>query len=385
VTNCGNRPADLVVRLGAQSQSFTAVPGGAGRPYCFNTVMPECAPDGADFTVVATATNDCGTDTAEDTHRVLCGECERCLGVLILDEETIDNDIHSIEDAADDCGMEADRLVNDDRPREVGNLPFRWNTLCPGGIVTLPSGQLFDEGVFALPANIPWTLEAFVAGTVPQSQLDKIANVNPLQTPELQQLEGCSFVAVVYDSDISMNYGPTNGNLQGARLGLFYFTVLDVIPPGSLPESGSSSSQWDLVIRVDPVPTGYCVSGPFDEGACAAAGARTPPAEIDRAMAPIGESGVMELYQAAPNPFSTGTRFAFEVASPNGAEVSIAVYDVAGRKVRTVAAGVHATGRHVAAWDGRTDAGAQAPRGVYFVRTLIAGETMPVQRVLFVR
>ena len=62
---------------------------------------------------------------------------------------------------------------------------------------------------------------------------------------------GLSFVAVVYDSDISINYGPLTANLQGARYGLLFFTVLDAIPPGGLPESGSGSSQLDLVIQID--------------------------------------------------------------------------------------------------------------------------------------
>ena len=35
--------------------------------------------------------------------------------------------------------------------------------------------------------------------------------------------------------------------------------VIDVIPPGSIPESGSSSSQWDLAVRIAPVPDDFCV------------------------------------------------------------------------------------------------------------------------------
>ena len=82
----------------------------------------------------------------------------------------------------------------------------------------------------------------------PQSQLDEIYGVAPLGDAELAALVGQSCVAVVYDSDISINDGPI-ANLQGGRYGLLYFTVLDAIEPGSIPESGSDSSLLDLVIR----------------------------------------------------------------------------------------------------------------------------------------
>ena len=160
-------------------------------------------------------------------------------------------------------------MVNDDQPTEVGNPPLLWsasyscddNASCE---VVLPSGQLCDEGVFALPQDTPWSVGDFVAGTVPQSALDEILGVTPLHTAHLMDLVGKSCVAVVYDSDISMNYGPINGNLKGARYGLLFFTVVDLIPPGSIPESGSSSSQWDLVVRIDP--DHRRVNGPIDRG-----------------------------------------------------------------------------------------------------------------------
>ena len=116
--------------------------------------------------------------------------------------------------------MTADFLVNDDMPTEVGNPPLRWNTMFPGDVVLLPSGQVDDEGWFALPDSTPFfSLEDFVEGTVPQSLLDKIEDVVPLRNQDLVELIGKTCVAVVYDNDISMNYGepPINANLQGAR------------------------------------------------------------------------------------------------------------------------------------------------------------------------
>jgi len=187
--------------------------------------------------------------------------CEDCLCVVIIDEDTIDNDIKTIEAAAASHGIQPDRLVNDDRPTEVGNPWLRWNTLFPGDVVLLPAGQVDDEGLFAPPPDPPWSLEDYVAGIVPQSQLDKIDDVMPLRNHDLYRLIGRTCIAVVYDSDISMNFKPINGNLQGARYGLFAFTVLDVELPGTLAESGSSTSLYDLLIRVEPEQDGVCVEG----------------------------------------------------------------------------------------------------------------------------
>jgi hypothetical protein len=174
---------------------------------------------------------------------------EMCL--LIIDEDTIDNGMSTIEQAAWNHGVTPDYLVNDDNPVEIGNPWLRWNTEFPGDIVLLPAGQVDDEGLFALPENTPWSLEDFAAGTVPQSQLDKIADVMPIRNQDLVGLIGQTCTAVVYDSDISMNYDPINANLQGARYGRFTFTVLAVEVPGAIPEAQSSTSLYSLWVRVE--------------------------------------------------------------------------------------------------------------------------------------
>jgi hypothetical protein len=201
-----------------------------------------------------------------DVDFAFCEEVQD-LCLVIIDEDGIDNDMRTIEQAAASHGITPDRLVNDDRPTEVGNPPLRWNELFPGDIVKLPTGEVEDEGWFALPERIRYAddrrttltdqqwFQAFIAGTLPQHLLDKVRDVMPLRNQELVQLIGRTCVAVVYDSDISMNYTPINANLQGGRYGLFTFTVLAVEVAGSLPESGSSRSLYDLWVRVEPPMT----------------------------------------------------------------------------------------------------------------------------------
>ena len=53
----------------------------------------------------------------------------------------------------------------------------------------------------------------------------------------------------------------------------------------------------------------------------------------------------------------------------SASRVKVCVYDVGGRRVRTLADRVFAAGEHALVWDGTDDAGTQLARGVYFVRS----------------
>jgi YVTN family beta-propeller protein len=80
----------------------------------------------------------------------------------------------------------------------------------------------------------------------------------------------------------------------------------------------------------------------------------------------------------APNPFVE--RAAIEYRLETAGEATLAVHDVAGRHVVTLAFGPAAAGRHVAVWDGRDSQGVRMAPGVYFVR-LAAGDEALVIRV----
>ena len=74
------------------------------------------------------------------------------------------------------------------------------------------------------------------------------------------------------------------------------------------------------------------------------------------------------LAQNYPNPFNPLTEIAFSLAAP--AEVRLAVYNVKGELVTTLAQGSYGTGAHVVTWDARDRAS-----GVYFYRLETAGYT----------
>jgi hypothetical protein len=80
-----------------------------------------------------------------------------------------------------------------------------------------------------------------------------------------------------------------------------------------------------------------------------------------------------ELAQNAPNPFNPVTTIPFELA--RAGRVTLDVYDVAGRRVRSLADGDLAAGLHQRSWDGRDDAGRAVASGVYFYRLKAAGRS----------
>lgn len=67
-----------------------------------------------------------------------------------------------------------------------------------------------------------------------------------------------------------------------------------------------------------------------------------------------------------PNPFNPNTFITVELAQES--DMSVAVYDMLGRLVKTLASGVHPAGGHVFEWDGTDAAGTALPSGIYFAR-----------------
>ena len=80
------------------------------------------------------------------------------------------------------------------------------------------------------------------------------------------------------------------------------------------------------------------------------------------------------LHPAMPNPFQSRTVFAYDVAQRT--RVTLRVYDVGGRVVRSLVAGTEQeAGRYTVEWDGRDDAGRAAAAGLYFARMDAGGRS----------
>jgi hypothetical protein len=97
-------------------------------------------------------------------------------------------------------------------------------------------------------------------------------------------------------------------------------------------------------------------------------------------------SGEVSL-DVRPNPFHTSLTVRF--ALPERSHVRLAVYDVAGRMIRSIVDGHQDAGRHEASWDGAGQDGVRARGGMYFVRMTLSegGGRAPavVRRVVLVK
>ena len=67
-----------------------------------------------------------------------------------------------------------------------------------------------------------------------------------------------------------------------------------------------------------------------------------------------------------PNPFNPVTTVSYSLVA--AANVDLAVYDLAGRRVRTLESGSRSAGRHETVWDGTTSEGRPVASGTYFLR-----------------
>ena len=96
------------------------------------------------------------------------------------------------------------------------------------------------------------------------------------------------------------------------------------------------------------------------------------PGELIDVTPSVGR-GVTKLFQNSPNPFNPRTAIRFALATTGPAEVS--VFDVTGRKVRTLVKGELEAGSHEVVWDGSDDAGRPLTSGVYWTQLTAGGHT----------
>lgn len=202
------------------------------------------------FVLLGSCMNDTGEDglpTGPSDYVVL----------LVIDEDSIDN--------GNEPNGFSDADVNDQIATVGQRQQLKYFSENKGKAITLYTGEVGDEGWFAL-KTIPnkWVnagptengAENFLtpgpglgAPNIDDDRevlLDEIANVIPLRATALKMLVGYKVLAVVYDSDISINYSPLEGNLQGANLGLVAFEVLEVAQR----TDGSDSSLPAVSIRI---------------------------------------------------------------------------------------------------------------------------------------
>ena len=93
--------------------------------------------------------------------------------------------------------------------------------------------------------------------------------------------------------------------------------------------------------------------------------------------------GSYHLSRGVPNPFRSS--IALEYSLPQEGDVELAVYDVGGRRVRTLVHRRMAPGTHGVTWDGRHGSGLGADAGIYFMRLSVGGEVRRTQKVVLLK
>jgi len=89
------------------------------------------------------------------------------------------------------------------------------------------------------------------------------------------------------------------------------------------------------------------------------------------------------LHQNVPNPFNPVTEIRFDLSQ--GGRVSLLIYDVAGRLVRTLLDQDLSAGRnHSAVWNGLDDHDRSVASGVYFYR-LDAGDKLLTRKMVVMK
>jgi len=92
--------------------------------------------------------------------------------------------------------------------------------------------------------------------------------------------------------------------------------------------------------------------------------------------------GTFVLEQNYPNPFNPETAISYQLAAAS--DVEQAIFDLTGRRVRTLVRGQQNAGAHTVSWDGRDERGQAVASGVYFYR-LVADGHVQVRRMVLLR
>jgi len=88
------------------------------------------------------------------------------------------------------------------------------------------------------------------------------------------------------------------------------------------------------------------------------------------------------LAQNYPSPFNPATTVRYQV--PEQADVRIVIYDILGRRLRTLVNTPHRVGRYTALWDGRNSSGASVASGIYIYR-MQANEFVQTRKMLLLK
>lgn len=159
------------------------------------------------------------------------------------------------------------------------------------------------------------------------------------------------------------------------------FAAADTVGGLPAPAASGTPQSCTVVLPTDGVPF-YFALRVVDE-----AGNWSPISNVTVFTAPVldaGDPGMRDLALAAPWPNPARERARVRLALPAAGRADVAVFDAAGRRVRTLWSGALEAGVHALEWDLRDARGGRAAAGIYFARAACATGTR-VQRLVVTR
>ncbi|GAB4376700.1 MAG: hypothetical protein Kow0042_23280 [Calditrichia bacterium] len=167
-------------------------------------------------------------------------------------------------------------------------------------------------------------------------------------------------------------------SLPPAVEGLCWFDGTDfgvfLVQPGGLPHKQIENIEMRLI------PGGYELWM-----TCASQGIAvlsvTTPTGIDEEQ-PVTADG-FNLLQNYPNPFNPSTTISFNL--PSASEVMLQIFDITGRKVRTLLEGQVAPGTHHVQWDGTDEVGQLVASGMYFYQLKAGSGIVQTRKMILMR
>ncbi len=100
-----------------------------------------------------------------------------------------------------------------------------------------------------------------------------------------------------------------------------------------------------------------------------------------------GETGLPKAFSLAqnyPNPFNPMTTIRVDIPDENRLLVTLDIFDLRGRRVRTLVDRPLSGGTHYFAWDGRNDTGSSVPSGTYLYR-LSRGRELSTKKMILMK
>jgi hypothetical protein len=176
---------------------------------------------------------------------------------------------------------------------------------------------------------------------------------------------------------LSVDDGGGNGRVEEYRImrttvpGIYLSSPIATVPAGTSAYQDTTTIDFIEYYYVVIASGGGLLSEPSNEAG--------PVMSYPNQSAALGGNEVPAgghfLTVVGPNPFSHATAVRFAVLEGTG-EVKLAIYSIAGERVRLLHSGSTAAGEHQIAWDGRDAHGRRTAGGVYLVRLSGSGWSM---------